>query len=461
MSKITTFLFVILTLTCCCFAQEDFVAIPGQIELNKNDTFVFLGDSITHQCYYTQYVEDYYYTRYPNTRINFINSGVSGDSASDALARFDEEVTMHKPKYVSILLGMNDGRYRHFDHEVFATYEKGMTKILDKIKELGAQAIPMTPTMFDSRYDTKTDEQKHNWMQPKKDRTDYYNSVLAFYGAWLREQAFYRGLHFVDMYGPLNHITLQQRKIRPDFSVITDAVHPNPNGQIVMALAMLSDIGVDDTVFEIAIDVKDFKWSGRAKGGKVTDIDTKVPGFLYSFSSEDIPETASIASFTFTANALPWVVPEQARLGHEISNAASKLSREILTVTGIPNLNCGKFQLLIDGNNVGTYTVQELAHGIELQSNPNSPQYKQALAVAEINKERNDNAIRKLRDLWSRKKEARRDKLETNNPEMYKQFVEKQKEDTIALRKLAKDYEDKIYEANKPKPHRYRIVKIN
>ena len=33
------------------------------IELGYNDTLVFLGDSITHQCLYTQYVEDYYYTR--------------------------------------------------------------------------------------------------------------------------------------------------------------------------------------------------------------------------------------------------------------------------------------------------------------------------------------------------------------------------------------------------------------
>ncbi|MCA9168415.1 MAG: hypothetical protein KDB23_12135, partial [Planctomycetales bacterium] len=48
------------------------------IDLQDGDAFVFLGDSITHQCLYTQYVEDYFYTRYPERRIHFYNSGVSG-----------------------------------------------------------------------------------------------------------------------------------------------------------------------------------------------------------------------------------------------------------------------------------------------------------------------------------------------------------------------------------------------
>src|SRR5688500_5067517 len=36
-------------------------ALSGPIQLKDGDTFVFLGDSITHQCLYTQYVEDYFY----------------------------------------------------------------------------------------------------------------------------------------------------------------------------------------------------------------------------------------------------------------------------------------------------------------------------------------------------------------------------------------------------------------
>jgi len=57
------------------------------INLKDGDTVVFLGDSITHQCLYTQYIEDYFYTRYPKLHIHFHNAGVGGDRAKDALTR--------------------------------------------------------------------------------------------------------------------------------------------------------------------------------------------------------------------------------------------------------------------------------------------------------------------------------------------------------------------------------------
>ena len=57
---------------------------------------VFLGDSITHQGLYTQYLENFFYTRYPELGIRFRNAGVAGDSISDALARFDVDVASNR-----------------------------------------------------------------------------------------------------------------------------------------------------------------------------------------------------------------------------------------------------------------------------------------------------------------------------------------------------------------------------
>ena len=90
-------------------ADEELAAPLAKLQLADGDTLVFLGDSITHQCLYTQYVEDYFYTRLPKARIRFHNSGVGGDRAIDALNRFDRDVAFYKPKYVTVLLGMNDG----------------------------------------------------------------------------------------------------------------------------------------------------------------------------------------------------------------------------------------------------------------------------------------------------------------------------------------------------------------
>src|ERR1700729_4337509 len=71
----------------------------AELKPKDGDTIVFLGDSITQQCLYTQYVENYFYTRMPNLRLHFHNAGVSGDTAADALARFDRDVAAYHPQY--------------------------------------------------------------------------------------------------------------------------------------------------------------------------------------------------------------------------------------------------------------------------------------------------------------------------------------------------------------------------
>src|SRR5580698_1670602 len=122
--------------------------------------------------------------------IHFYNAGVGGDTAKDALVRFDEDVAAYKPKYVTILLGMNDGGYGAYDQKTFDTYQKDMGTLLDKIAGIGATAVPITPTMFDSRA-------KRLKGDLKEPRNTYYNGVLSLYGSWLREQAQDRGLGFV------------------------------------------------------------------------------------------------------------------------------------------------------------------------------------------------------------------------------------------------------------------------
>lgn len=47
-----------------------------ELDLQDGDSIVFLGDSITHQCLFTQYVEDYFYTRLPGLKLRVHNAGV-------------------------------------------------------------------------------------------------------------------------------------------------------------------------------------------------------------------------------------------------------------------------------------------------------------------------------------------------------------------------------------------------
>ncbi|MCB1063587.1 MAG: hypothetical protein KDN20_11780, partial [Verrucomicrobiae bacterium] len=222
-----------------------------------------------------------------------------------------------------------------------------------------------------------------------------YNALLAFYGGWLRERAGERGLPFADQWAPMNEHTFVQRRSEPDFSLVPDAIHPAPAGHFLMAFELLSQVNPDrKSVSSISVvpGAKDWRTSPEVSNLVVSDAKDHV-------------------TLTHLAKSLPWVVPSKAwkvdgkwdaepdaTVGYRMTVAGHKLSNERIKVAGlIP----GNYELKIDGENVGTFSHLALSSKVELQSNEKTPQYQQALAVAELNRERNDVAIRPLRDAWA------------------------------------------------------------
>jgi hypothetical protein len=98
-----------------------------------------------------------------------------------------------------------------------------------------------------------------------------------------------------------------------------------------------------------------------------------------------------------------------------------------------------------------------LAAKIELQANDKTPQYQQALAVANLNKQRNDKAIHPLRDKWAQLRNRFTRTGKTGSEEHKEYLVEFNKE-IAALNQLAADYEAKIYAAAQPVARKYEII---
>ncbi|TLD71179.1 hypothetical protein FEM03_09755 [Phragmitibacter flavus] len=211
------------------------------LNLKHGDRFIFIGDSITHQCLYTQYVENFFYINRPELGIQFRNAGISGDRALDVLNRFDEDIAAFKPTIATILLGMNDGSYKDFDRAVFDTYTKGMTELLDKLDAINCRVVIMSPTMFDHQSWDITIKQKPDYAKGRI--VTGYNAVLGYYGKWLQQTALDRGYGFVDLFGPLNDITVHQRKTDPAYTLVADAIHPGSHGQYVMAKSLVEQTG--------------------------------------------------------------------------------------------------------------------------------------------------------------------------------------------------------------------------
>jgi lysophospholipase L1-like esterase len=410
---------------------------PAKLQLQDGDRFIFIGDSITHQCLYTQYVENFYFTRYPDRRIHFRNAGVSGDRAADVLARFDDDIARFKPTVATVLLGMNDGSYKDFDAETFATYQRDMTTLLDKLDALGCRIFLMGPTMFDHQAWDKRIIEKPEYAKGRI--VTGYNAVLGYYSGWLRETARQRGYGYIDLWSTLNRLTEEGRQTDPHFTLIEDAIHPDAPGQLAMAHTLLSSLQETRTVSQINAQPIKNQWRINSKTATLGQ-PTGTPG-----------ETLA---FDLLPSALPWVVGEEAAAGFKMTRAGHTLSQEAYALSGFKP---GTYELLMNGQSVGQWPHTTLARRIEIQEDPDSLTLQQANKVAALNKQRNDDAIRPLRNLYSQRKGRLR---AAQTPEKQAEFntwlTDFQKQQT-ELEAKAKAFEDQIYQANQPQTLRIEI----
>lgn len=135
----------------------------------KPVTIAFFGDSVTKGCFevvsnpekesgfVTKHDSEYVYhaalrqmlqTVFPEVPFNIINAGISGDNATDAIKRFERDVAVYKPDLVVVCFGLNDSRQ---GMEGLNKYKDSLGIIFEKIKEIGGEALLMTPNMMNTK----------------------------------------------------------------------------------------------------------------------------------------------------------------------------------------------------------------------------------------------------------------------------------------------------------------------
>ena len=412
-------------------------AAPKGLGLKDGDRFIFIGDSITHQCLYTQYVEDYFFTRYPDLNIKFRNAGVSGDKAQDALDRFDDDIASFKPTIATVLLGMNDASYRDFDPAIFKTYADGMTALLDRLDAIHCKVILMSPTMFDHQAFEKMVAE--NPAKGKNKDPQNYNAVLAYYGKWVQETARKRGYRFVDLYGPLNVFTTAERAKDKDFTLIPDAIHPQADGQLIMAYELLHQVGEFGPVFGGGVRIVNNQWA------PLSPAITGISG-----------EARKSVSYTVAQKTLPWVVPADAAKGWTLENAGHHSTAEQHIVVG---LDSGNYNLVINGTKVGVFNEKMFGVHAEIENNENSPTRQQSMQLAELNKKRNADAVNPMRNLYGQRKGKLRAAKEKNDMEGFKTWCETElKPKEAELIKKADEMEAEIRKLAKLAPLKVEVT---
>lgn len=411
-------------------------AKPPGLGLKDGDRCIFIGDSITHQCLYTQFVENFYFTRHPGLKVEFRNAGISGDRAADVLDRFDDDIAAFKPTIATILLGMNDGSYKDFDSETFKTYERDMTQIMDRLDALKCRVIVMSPTMFDHQAWDKRIIEKPEYAKGRVPAN--YNAVLAYYGKWLQETARVRGYRFVDLFGPLNTFTTVQRQADPAFTLIPDAIHPEVDGHFIMAYALLQQCGETGPILSASVRLTKGTWQAANKA-----VVTNVSG-----------EPGRSVSYEVTPKALPWAQFVDAPIGTKLTKSGHQGGGESHIAVG---LQPGRYDLIINGQLVGNYDDRMLAVHAEVQEDPDSPTCQQALQVLALNRKRNEEAIRPMRGIYAQRKGKLRAARQSGDMAGFESWWAEMKKQALELDQKADAMATEIRSLAQPKPLKVEI----
>jgi lysophospholipase L1-like esterase len=347
-------------LVCACSAQDAF-------QLKNGDRVVFFGDSITDQRLYTTFIETYVLTRFPDRQITFVHSGWGGDRVTGGAGggietRLTRDVIAYHPNVVTIMLGMNDGRYRPFNQQIFDIYSSGYERIVKRLKSdvPGVRITLIQP----SPYDDVTRPPKF---------AGGYNGVLLRYGQFVKSLADSNGMTAADLNGPVTAMLEKAMAVDPELAqkIIPDRVHPGPAGHLIMAESLLRAWGAPAIVSSVEID---------AAGKKLVHAEnTEVSGL----------EFGPVTSWTQTDRALPMPVdmsdPVMA-LTVNSSDFMDALNRQAVKVTGLAP---GKYTIRIDGEEAGAFDASDLAAGVNL-ARLKTPMWSQAHRVHELTLKHNN-----------------------------------------------------------------------
>lgn len=398
------------------------IAAPAQdrFPLKDGDRVVFFGDSITQQRLYTTFVETFAVTRFPSRNVTFIHSGWGGDRVTGGAGggideRLTRDILAYRPNVVTIMLGMNDGRVRPFDDQIFRIYSNGYKKIVKDLKagQPGVRITAIQPSPYDD-------------VTRRPGFAGGYNGVLLRYSDFVRELGAAEALTVADLNRPVTAMLERAKATDPELAkkIIPDRVHPGPSGHLIMAAALLRDWNAPAVVSEVEIDA--------ASRRLVKSENTAVSGTRFGNS----------LSWTQTDRSLPVPVDLSdpvMELAVKSSDFQETLNRQIVKVTGLP---AGKHTLRIDDEEAGTFTEAQWAGGVNL-AGLKTPIWAQAAEVHALTLKHNNVHFSRWRDLQV--------PLQAEPPQSLATAL-------AALDTLDADLVRQQRAAAQPKPHKFELV---
>ena len=208
------------------------------------DRIVFSGDSVTdmgsanpvgeglfdnvgHS--YVRIIENMLAVYYPEIKIRVTNSGISGNTSRDLLARFDRDVVDLNPDWVSICIGINDV-WRQFDspaipdcHVMPDEYAKNLETMILKVKDKVKGVFVLTPYIMEPNSEDMMRSRMNEYVQICSDLAQKYGCIFV---------------DFQKMYE-------DYCRLRHSSYIAWDRIHPNQIGATLMAREFLKKCDFD------------------------------------------------------------------------------------------------------------------------------------------------------------------------------------------------------------------------
>lgn len=424
------------------------------------DVVCFLGDSITANGRYQNYISNYYLTRFPDQTIDFQNAGRPGDTASGSRSRMQEDVIDKNPTAVAIMFGMNDvsrGSYvanpdeskLKRQRQALERYQKYMKEVVTRIRKEGnePQLYFLTPSPFDQ---TVILDKENNQLG--------CNDGLGKCAEFVKGLALENKGKVVDFHQSMTQFNLDQQKKDPRWTIVGgDRIHPGVPGHLMMAWLFLKSQNVSSLVSNIAIN--------STNDQIILEDNAKVS----SVKSEN-----GVFSFDVKQKALPFPIHKSTKELLQLLPVVEDLNQEILS---IKNLTKGNYEVKIDGVSVVKCNAEELEKGINLAMNKLTPQFQQAQKVAYHNDKYRD-MVTKARSLLNTRRWMKSYyKVDVDDPKAVQahvdHFKDKKSYSAIMARRYVKTWDsygaylEQVKEHRKntlasrsPKTHHYSIVPL-
>ena len=218
-----------------------------KVTLREARRILFLGDSITYDGKYLEYVEAALRLNFPDWSADVMNLGLPSETVSGLSEpnhadgkfprphvheRLSRVLNLTQPDLVFACYGMNDGIGREFDEARFEAFRTGIEILRVNVIARNVPLVLLTPPVFDPL----------TGAAGGLGFCASYDGVLENYTTWLLEQRV-RGWDVIDVHGAMKDVLRLRREVDPTFAFAPDGIHPGASGHAVMAAAILSGSG--------------------------------------------------------------------------------------------------------------------------------------------------------------------------------------------------------------------------